>query len=321
MDIKEKSVKSYNGYVALFTIVLFLLITLATSICLFIFSTKGDQVVNPLLLVLAIVLSIVHCLLAGLKAIRPNEAYVFTLFGKYYGTISEPGFHFVNPFVSAVNGGGKNCNLSEQDGDSKSSSSKSISMKIQTLVNEKQKVNDKLGNPIIIGAIVVWKVEDPTKAVFNVDRYNDFLSSQADSIIRNVARLYPYDDVDDAQKDEELTLRGSSVEIASTMRDELQKSVEEAGLKIIEVRINQLSYSSEIAAAMLQRQQAVAVIAARQKIVEGAVSMVEMALNELSKKSVVELDEERKAQMVSNLLVILCGNKDAQPVVNSGSIY
>lgn len=240
----------------------------------------------------------------------------------------ESGFYFVNPFVSAMNGqviSTSEVSLGKGKGELSlnlgTARQKTISTKIQTLVNDKQKVNDKLGNPIIIGAIVVWRVKDPTKAVFNVDNYSEFLSSQADSIIRNVARLYPYDDMDDSKADEEITLRGSSSEIASRMRDELQASVLDAGLEIIEVRINQLAYSSEIAAAMLQRQQAVAIIAARQKIVEGAVSMVQMALDSLSEKEIVDLDEERKAQMVSNLLVILCGNKDAQPIINSGTIY
>ena len=188
-----------------------------------------------------------------------------------------------------------------------------------TLINTKQKVNDALGNPIIIGANVIWKVVNPTAAVFSVENYTEFLSTQCDSIIRNVARLYPYDSMEDDNA--EKTLRGSSVEIADGMRKELQERVESAGLEIIEVKITHLSYSEEIAAAMLQRQQAEAVIAARQKIVEGAVSMVKMAIDQLGEEDVVVLDEERKAAMVSNLLVVLCGNKDAQPIVNSGSIY
>lgn len=188
-----------------------------------------------------------------------------------------------------------------------------------TLNNQKQKVNDVLGNPIIIGSIVIWKVINPTKAVFNVEDYETFLSIQCDSTIRNIARLYPYDTME--EDSDEKTLRGSSQEIADGMREELQKKVEIAGLEIQEVRITHLSYAEEIAAAMLQRQQAVAVIAARQKIVEGAVSMVEMAINQLNEEEIVVLDEERKAAMVSNLLVVLCGNKEAQPIVNSGSIY
>ena len=329
MDIKEKYIKGHNGYKALVLIILALILSLALSIVFFCFAENDDQSINVPMLVLAITLVVIHSLLyillAGLKSVKPNEAYVFTLFGKYYGTIVDSGFYFVNPFVSAVTGTNKKDDKIAIKLDSFNlgthSVSKAVSTKIQTLVNEKQKVNDKLGNPIIIGAIVVWRVKNPTNAVFTVDNYSEFLSSQADSIIRNVARLYPYDDVDDSDGNEEMTLRGSSVEIASMMKSELSESVKDAGLEILEVRINQLSYSSEIAAAMLQKQQAVAIIAARQKIVEGAVSMVEMALEQLSEKEIVNLDEERKAQMVSNLLVILCGNKDAQPIVNSGSIY
>ncbi|TQY37740.1 SPFH domain-containing protein, partial [Clostridioides difficile] len=191
-------------------------------------------------------------------------------------------------------------------------------LKTMTLNNEKQKVNDLLGNPIIIGVVVIWKVIDATKAVFNVDNYNTFLSIQCDSTIRNVSRLYPYDVSEDG---DEKSLRGSSQEIADRLKDELQSRVDIAGIEVCEVRITHLSYAPEIAAAMLQRQQAEAIIAARKKIVEGAVSMVEMALTNLSENNVVTLDEERKAAMVSNLLVVLCGNKDAQPVVNSSSIY
>jgi len=192
-------------------------------------------------------------------------------------------------------------------------------MKTLTLNNQTQKVNDILGNPIIIGAVVIWKVIDPTRALFEVDNYKTFLSIQCDTTIRNIARLYPYDTMED--NTDEKTLRGSSKEIADSMRSELQERVKEAGLYIEEVRITHLSYAEEIAAAMLQRQQAVAVIAARQKIVEGAVSMVKMAIEQLGEEEVVVLDEERKAVMVSNLLVVLCGNKDVQPVINNGSIY
>lgn len=331
MEIKEKTVKSLNGYTALVVVILALIISLAGAIYLFVISSSDNTIVDIPLFITALVLVVIHCLLyilfAGFKALKPNDAYVFTLFGKYYGTLKESGFYFVNPFVSAMDGtSGQNSNgisvPKSADEILKTAKLKprTISTKIQTLVNDTQKVNDKLGNPIVIGAIVVWKVSNPTMAVFNVNNYSQFLSSQADSIIRNVARLYPYDDIDENSNDE-LTLRGSSVEIASRMKIELQESVQDAGLEIIEVRINQLSYSSEIAAAMLQRQQAVAIIAARQKIVEGAVSMVQMALDSLSEKEIVNLDEERKAQMVSNLLVILCGNKDAQPIINSGTIY
>ena len=187
-----------------------------------------------------------------------------------------------------------------------------------TLNNDKQKINDLLGNPIIIGIVVVWRVENTAKAVFNVDNYREFLSMQCDSALRNIVRLYPYDMASDA---DEKTLRGSSLEVAARLKEEIQANVENAGIEIMDARITHLAYAPEIAAAMLQRQQASAIIDARKMIVEGAVGMVEMALAQLSENNVVELDEERKAAMVSNLLVVLCGNKDAQPIVNSGSIY
>jgi len=187
-----------------------------------------------------------------------------------------------------------------------------------TLNNDKQKINDQLGNPIIIGIVVIWRVINTAKAVFNVDNYKEFLSIQCDSALRNIIRLYPYDN---PGKDNEESLRGSSLEVAEKLRNEIQSKVDVAGLEIIEARITHLSYSEEIAAAMLQRQQASAIIDARKLIVEGAVGMVEMALARLSEHETVHLDEERKASMVSNLLVVLCGNRDAQPVVNSGSLY
>ncbi len=264
-------------------------------------------------------------LLAGLKIVEPKEAVVFTLFGKYYGTIKSEGFFFVNPFCSEVNPVAKpsavklEIDTKNVTGTVGAATSKKISLKTMTLNNDKQKVNDVLGNPIIVGAVVIWKVKDPTKAVFNVENYRNFLSIQCDSTIRNTARMYPYDSSEEDV--DEKSLRGSSQAVAEQMQKELQRRVDPAGLEILEVRITHLSYAEEIAASMLQRQQAVAVIAARKKIVEGAVGMVNMAIEQLSEQNVVELDEERKAQMVSNLMVVLCGNKDAQPIVNSGSIY
>lgn len=268
-------------------------------------------------------------LYAGLKILKPNEALVLTLFGKYYGTLKGEGFYFVNPFVSAVNPSSKTASTgtisAETSGHDKNVrdinlhvASKKISLKAMTLNNDKQKINDALGNPIIIGIVVIWRVVNTAKAVFNVDNYNEFLSIQCDSALRNIVRLYPYDTFGD---DNEKTLRGSSVEVAKKLQAEIQDKVEAAGLEIMEARITHLSYAPEIAAAMLQRQQASAIIDARQMIVEGAVGMVEMALEKLNQNEIVQLDEERKAAMVSNLLVVLCGNKDAQPIVNSGSLY
>ena len=262
----------------------------------------------------------------GLKIMKPNEALVLTLFGKYIGTLKNDGFFFVNPFSTAVN---PNYDKAVAAANEKAKSatdiavvtvggSKKISLKAMTLRNEKQKINDVLGNPIEIGINVIWNVENTAMAVFNVDNYTDFLSAQADSALRNIVRLYPYDVSDEG---DEKSLRGSSQEIAESLRGELHEKVKMAGLNVSEVRITHLAYAPEIAAAMLQRQQATAIIEARQKIVEGAVGMVDMALKNLSENNVCDLDEERKAQMVSNLLVVLCGNKDAQPIVNSGSIY
>ena len=271
----------------------------------------------------------------GLKTIRPGEAMVLTLFGKYFGTLKDAGFHYVNPFCSAVpspiptaaNGSQQPeqaqifLNTGEQTvGVKTNAPKKKISLKNMTLDNQKQKINDSLGNPIIIGVVVIWRVKNTAKAVFNVDNYMEFLSIQCDSALRNIVRLYPYDTTDEEEKGEK-SLRGSSLEIASNLRDELQEKVDVAGLEVIEARITHLAYAPEIAAAMLQRQQASAIVDARQLIVEGAVGMVEMALDKLSDRNVVHLDDERKAAMVSNLLVVLCGNRDAQPIVNSGTLY
>lgn len=328
MNIVEKEITKTNGPVALLGSIAGIIVAIVAFVFSIILLEGGTYAVGGVLLGVSIVVFIVFImLLCGLHVIDPNEAMVFTLFGNYYGTIKKPGFYYTNPFVSAINPAGKT-NVStmavNQNGISTTTVSvKKISTKIMTLNNEKQKVNDVLGNPIIIGAVVIWKVADPTSAVFQVENYKKYLSIQCDSTIRNIARLYPYDvmDEDDAQGAEEKTLRGSSQEIAKSMTSELQEKVKAAGLEIIEVRITHLSYAEEIAAAMLQRQQAVAIIAARKKIVEGAVSMVKMAIDELGEEEIVVLDEERKAAMVSNLLVILCGNKDAQPIINSGSIY
>lgn len=279
----------------------------------------------------------------GLKVIRPQEALVLTLFGEYVGTLKDPGFYFVNPFCSAVNPAAKtklsqSGDVATKHGSSQNirdlfgaeadvdSMSKKISLKIMTLNNSRQKINDCLGNPVEIGIAVTWRITNTAKAVFNVDNYKEFLSLQCDSALRNVVRIYPYDvaqNVDttgDGVADEG-SLRGSSEVVSSRIRDEIQNRVEEAGIEIVEARITYLAYAPEIAAVMLQRQQASAIIDARKMIVDGAVGMVEMALERLNEHEVVTLDEERKAAMVSNLLVVLCGNHDAQPVVNSGSLY
>lgn len=327
--IEEKEIKPFSGIVMLLLVLAGFAVSLLMIVAGSMKLSQGSFGLGGGLLTVGILLMIVcFILLGGFHIINPNEAMVMTLFGKYYGTIKKEGYYFTNPFAGAINPAGSNTAVNANTGTgaagtnaqaAPASGSKKISTKTMTLYNEKQKVNDVLGNPIIIAAVVIWRVADPTKAVFSVENYKAFLSIQCDSTIRNIARLYPYDTMEDDA--DEKTLRGSSQEIADSMRQELQQRVSEAGLEIKEVRITHLSYAEEIAAAMLQRQQAVAIIAARQKIVEGAVSMVKMAIDQLGDEGIVVLDEERKAAMVSNLLVVLCGNKDAQPIVNTGSIY
>lgn len=296
----------------------------------------------PLIVIAAIVLAFGWILFCGLRTLKPQEALVLTLFGKYVGTLKDAGFYFVNPFCVGFNPAAKT--KLNQSGDVDSGSKKSviltsgtadvaleapskkISMKIMTLNNNRQKINDCLGNPVEIGIAVTWRVVDTAKAVFNVDNYKEYLSLQCDGALRNIVRLYPYDvapNVDttgDGIADEG-SLRGSSEVVASRIKEEIQEKVTEAGLEIIEARITYLAYAPEIAAVMLQRQQASAIIDARKMIVDGAVGMVEMALERLNENDLVTLDDERKAAMVSNLLVVLCGNHDAQPIVNTGSLY
>ena len=324
---------------------LVMLLTIAVyvlAIVGFIYGAKlVDNYDSPALLIISgVIMCIAWIPLMGLKVLKPQEALVLTLFGKYIGTIKDAGFYFVNPFCTSVNPAAKT--KLNQSGDVKTvtgiiasgnaaqeavqTESKKLSMKIMTLSNNRQKINDCLGNPIEIGIAVTWRIVDTAKAVFYVDNYKEFLSLQCDSALRNIVRMYPYDvspNVDttgDGVADDG-SLRGSSDIVASRIRDEIQKRVDEAGIEIIEARITYLAYATEIAAVMLQRQQASAIIDARKMIVDGAVGMVEMALERLSKNNTITLDEERKAAMVSNLLVVLCGNRDAQPVVNSGSLY
>ncbi|MBR2668209.1 MAG: SPFH domain-containing protein [Solobacterium sp.] len=292
----------------------------------------------PLLTVLcAFLMGLAWIPLCGLKVLKPQEALVLTLFGQYYGTIKGEGFYYVNPFCVAVNPAART-HLS-QSGDVKKAegitgatvngvelASKKISLKVMTLNNARQKINDVLGNPVEIGIAVTWRVTDTAKAVFNVDNYKEYLSLMCDTALRNIVRLYPYDvapNIDttgDGMADDG-SLRGSSTVVADRIRQEIQASVDDAGIEIIDAKITYLAYAPEIAAVMLQRQQASAIIDARKMIVDGAVGMVEMALDRLKDNEVVDLDDERKAAMVSNLLVVLCGNHDAQPVVNSGSLY
>ena len=329
-----------NGMLVLIITVLLYVASIVGIVFSGIAMDTGNNSLVPIFVVCLVYFCIGWIVIPGLKVLNPQEALVLTLFGKYVGTIKGDGFYFVNPFCSAVNPAAKT--QLNQSGDVKTSGisiagvegtinalevpSKKLSLKIMTLNNNRQKIYDCLGNPVEIGIAVTWKIVDTAKAVFNVDNFKEYLSLQCDTALRNIVRLYPYDvapNVDttgDGVADDG-SLRGSSEVVASRIRDEIQQRVEVAGIEIVEARITYLAYATEIAAVMLQRQQASAIIDARKMIVDGAVGMVEMALERLSSNGVVELDEERKAAMVSNLLVVLCGNRDAQPVVNSGSLY
>ena len=329
-----------NGMVMLLLIIGILLASIAALVFGIILS-ETVTAVGVVLIVLSLIGIIAGSILpAGLKVLKPQEALVLTLFGNYTGTLKGEGFYFVNPFSSAVNPAAST--KLNQSGDvvktktaqmnvdgvtvSTESVSKRMSMKIMTLNNNRQKINDCLGNPVEIGIAVTWRIVDTAKAAFNVDNYKEFLSLQCDSALRDIVRLYPYDvapniDTTGDGVADDGSLRGSSAVVAERIKAEIQSRVEEAGLQIVDARITYLAYAPEIAAAMLQRQQAAAVVDARKLIVDGAVGMVEMALERLNERGTVQLDEERKAAMVSNLLVVLCGNKEAQPIVNSGSLY
>ena len=336
VEYQERTLRAPNGLAIL---LLNIVLMLAAVVGIVYSAMQLDAGAGGAMVALLVVCIFYWCLpcwllFAGVKVLRPNEALVLTLFGKYIGTLKGEGIFFVNPFSSAVNPAAESMfakaaeaateaakqgsKLSSGRVSAGTTRGKRLSLKTMTLNNDKQKINDLLGNPIIIGIAVIWHIEDTAKAVFAVDNYEEFLSIQSDAALRNTVRLYPYDV---SEGGDEKSLRGSSQEIAGVLAEEIQKRVECAGLKVEEARITTLAYAPEIAAAMLQRQQASAVVDARKMIVEGAVGMVEMALDELSRKQVVDLDDERKAQMVSNLMVVLCAGKDAQPVVNSGSIY
>ncbi|HHX53344.1 MAG TPA: SPFH domain-containing protein [Clostridiales bacterium] len=332
-EISEFPAKSRNGIGMLF----FSLFLIAASIGAFVFAAVTFESSSPIFgvfFVLAFVILIVGFLLiSGLRIIKPNEAVVLTLFGKYIGTLRGAGMHFVNPFSTAYNPAAKtrlgqsgDVRTDEPNPNNVEVPSKKIPLKVMTLSNNKQKINDALGTPVEIGIAVMWRVVDTAKAVFKVENFKEFLSLQCDSSVRNIVRIYPYDvapniDTTGDGLADDGSLRGSSEIVVSRIRQEIQSKVEYAGLEIIDARITYLAYAPEIASAMLQRQQASAIIDARKMIVEGAVSMVQMALEKIEADNITVLDEERKAQMVSNLLVVLCGSKDAQPIINSGSIY
>lgn len=340
-DVKEKILNARKNGMLVLTLTLALEVGLVLLTVLFI-STDGPLALQVIPMILAFICWLP---LAGLRVLKPQEALVITLFGDYIGTLKGPGFYAVNPFCSSFNPAkrtqlGQSRDVNEGDKNSvaaallkgaaepstPSSSGNVISLKVMTLNNSRQKVNDALGNPVEVGVAVMWRVVDTAKAVFTVDNFKEYLSLQCDAAVRSVVKIYPYDvapNIDttgDGQADDG-SLRGSTEVVAKRIRDEIQSKVEVAGLEILDARITYLAYAPEIAAAMLQRQQASAIVDARKLIVDGAVGMVQMALEKLKEDDVVDLDDERKAAMVSNLLVVLCGNRDAQPVVNSGSLY
>jgi regulator of protease activity HflC (stomatin/prohibitin superfamily) len=257
-------------------------------------SAKADHIPGALGGLLVTALAAVG--LGGINVVNPHQARVLQQFGNYTGTLKQPGLHWINPF---------------------SGPRRKVSLRVRNFESGKMKVNDLEGNPIEIAAVVVWKVVETAEAVFHVDDYEHFVTVQSESAVRNLATTYAYD----SHEENQMSLRGHTNEVADGLKKEIQDRLEQAGVNVIEARISHLAYAPEIASAMLQRQQASAVVAARSKIVEGAVSMVEMALDQLSKKNIVTLDEERKAAMVSNLLVVLCGDRNPQPVVNTGTIY
>lgn len=281
----EKIIKPANGY-------LMLIIVLTLLIGSIVLGVKQEQ---PLYIIVSV---ISFFGLFGFILVNPNTSKVVLLFGKYVGTIKANGLYWANPFYSK----------------------KKISLRASNFDSERLKVNDKLGNPIMISTILVWRVTDTYKAAFDVDNYENFVRVQTDAAVRKLASMYPYDNFADEGHDEDITLRSSVNEVSEALEKEIDERLTIAGIEVLEARIGYLAYANEIASAMLKRQQATAIVAARHKIVQGAVEMVEMALDELNKKDIVELDEERKAAMVSNLLVILCGDKEASPVVNAGTL-
>lgn len=279
----EKIIKTQSGYLHL--LINFVLLGLG----IFLFTQKNLFGLIP------VIMAIVH--LIGFMVVNPNKAAVLVLFGDYKGTVLNNGFHWVNPFYTK----------------------RKISLRARNLDSKPIKVNDQLGNPIMIGVVLVWRVKDTYKAAFEVNDFEEFVIIQSETAIRKLASAYPYDTFDD--ENSEMSLRSGLEDINHQLDTEMQERLDIAGIEVIEARISHLAYSSEIAGAMLQRQQATAIVAARIKIVEGAVGMVEMALEQLSKKEIIELDNDKRATMVSNLMIVLCGDKNVQPVVNAGSLY
>ena len=340
-NVEEKIYHASNGWGMLLFSILLYIAAIVGTVFGGIGMDRGSKPAIALFVVSTVWLCVGWILWCGFKVVRPNEALVLTLFGRYVGTLKNDGFFFVNPFCASFNPAAKTklnqsgdvkpdgpvfAGMQVNAGTSAELVSNKISLKVKTLNNNRQKINDCLGNPVEIGIAVMWRVVDTAKAVFNVDNYKEYLSLQCDSALREIVRIYPYDvapgvDTTGDGVADEGSLRGSSDLVASRIRDKIQEKVEFAGLEAVEARITYLAYAPEIAAVMLQRQQASAIIDARKMIVDGAVGMVQMALDKINHEEICDLDDERKAQMVANLLVVLCGNRDAQPIVNTVSIY
>jgi len=323
---QEKSLSALNGFVGVAIHAVIVLLSAVLLIFGIVLAALGLTISVG---VVGLVMSIIGAIILtayisavwffhGFVIVKPNEAAVMLKFGKYVGTIKKEGFFFTNPFAKPFNPA--RTFVFDANSMKRYTGSRNVSLKQITLDNQKQKVNDEQGNPIEIGVVVIWQIKDTAKATFNVENYVDYVSIQADASIRTIARQYPYDDVNDNDTVEK-SLRGSAVEVAEALRVDLQARLVHAGIDIVEARISHLAYAPEIAAAMLQRQQAQAIVDARRTIVEGAVGMVELALEKLKESGAVELDEERKAQMVSNLMVVLCSSKETQPIINTGTLY
>ncbi len=289
--IREKQVTAASGWVALVILIPLLFLIVAAIVL----EARSGEPVAWHIVALALLAAIDGVSIGGLFVVNPNEGQVLQLFGSYAGTVKVPGLRWANPFYTK----------------------KRISLRVRNFESQNLKVNDIEGNPIEIAAVVVWKVVETAEACFEVDNYENFVHVQSEAALRNLATSYPYDSHDDKVT----SLRGQTAAVAEHLKAEIQERLEKAGVLVIEARISHLAYAAEIAAAMLQRQQAGAIIAARQRIVEGAVGMVEMALERLSEKELLKLDEERRATMVSNLLIVLCGERAAQPVINTGTLY
>lgn len=319
--MREQERTVMNGWIMLPVVILAWLGVPSSIIRGGIIISQGDVGGVGLIILGILLIPTAILLTAGMFSLQPNEAQVLVLFGKYVGTVRKDGLHWTNPF-SVHRGGWESVKEgTEVKAVTRTRSKYRVSLRARNFQTETLKVNDQRGNPIEIAAVVVWRVLDTAKALFDVDEYEHYVRIQSETAVRHVATSYPYDHTASEEDTDELTLRANTDEVSVALQHELQARLEKAGVQIEEARLTHLAYAPEIAGAMLRRQQAEAIIAARQKIVHGAVSMVEMALSELSEKNVIELDEERKAAMIGNLLVVLCGEAQAEPVINTGTLY